>query len=219
MVVTPRAYAANVCSLCDRWEAKTGGGTLHAPGPVAQFGSAAPWHGEGRRFKSGQVHPYANKSDTLGYTLGGLVAGEGSFLVLKRGVTFRGTTVERLKFSFQLSLVTLDRPLLQTLRAFLGAGSIYDAPARNERWQPVSTLNITSERAHLDRTIPFAERYLLASAKRHQFESWRDRLFEYRATRPTQWGRGRSTCSIDACDKPVRGRGLCRSHYYQVTGY
>ena len=34
-----------------------------------------------------------------------------------------------------------------------------------------------------------------------------------------EWGKGLSTCSVEGCDRPVRGRGLCRRHYYRATGY
>ncbi len=32
-------------------------------------------------------------------------------------------------------------------------------------------------------------------------------------------GKGPSGCSEFGCDRPVRGRRLCRSHYYRATGY
>ena len=57
------------------------------------------------------------------------------------------------------------------------------------------------------------------SAKRDQFDRWREEFDTYERAHPTQWGRGPSTCSEPGCHKPVRGRGLCRSHYYRATGY
>ena len=41
---------------------------------------------------------------------------------------------------------------------------------------------------------------------------------EYEARFPSNWGTGPSPCAIAGCDKPVRGRGLCRAHYYAATG-
>jgi hypothetical protein len=72
---------------------------------------------------------------------------------------------------------------------------------------------------HKARTIPFAEACILPSAKRDQFVDWRDALCRYEIERPTQYGRGPSICSEPACREVVRGRGLCRRHYYRATGY
>ena len=72
---------------------------------------------------------------------------------------------------------------------------------------------------HREATIAFAERYLLPSAKRDQFEQWRAEMDEYLQAHPSRWGLGPSRCSQPGCEKPVRGRGLCRAHYYRATGY
>jgi hypothetical protein len=117
-------------------------------------------------------------------------------------------------------MATRDRPLLEAARAVLGYGSISDAPRRRPEWQPITTFNIASRKAHRAATIPFAERYLRPCAKRDQFELWRDALISYEAeTASHRPKRGRSICRIPGCDKPVRGRMLCRSHYYRETGY
>jgi hypothetical protein len=60
------------------------------------------------------------------------------------------------------------------------------------------------------------EEFLVAGHKRAQFLDWRRRLDRYAAEHPP---RMRSICSVDGCQRFVRGRGLCRSHYYQATGY
>jgi len=125
----------------------------------------------------------------------------------------------RPRFVFEMSMATRDRPVLEALRSFLGYGSIGDRPARRANWQPMSTFSIASLRAHRAATIPFAERFLLPCAKKAQFERWRDALISYEAMRPSRYGMGRSPCSAPGCDKPVRGRRLCRSHYYRATGY
>jgi hypothetical protein len=44
-------------------------------------------------------------------------------------------------------------------------------------------------------------------------------LYSYDALRPSRHGKAPSSCSVDGCGRPVRGRGLCRSHYYRATGY
>jgi hypothetical protein len=151
----------------------------------------------------------------LGHFLGGFVAGEGSFFVTSSSrARVDGTRATR--FMFQVAVARRDRRLLETLQSFLGAGSIFDNPSRRAGWQPTSTLSIASLRAHHSATIPFADRYLLASAKRRQFAAWRARLEEYDTNRSR---RTRSRCSAPGCDGLVRGRGLCRAHYYRATGY
>jgi hypothetical protein len=113
-------------------------------------------------------------------------------------------------------MASRDRPLLEALRDHLGHGSLTDSPARRANWQPITTFAIVSMKVHHAATIPFAEQYLLPSAKRRQFENWRDAMLAYEKAHPP---RTRSICSEPGCDKFVRGRGLCRSHYYRVTGY
>ena len=92
-------------------------------------------------------------------------------------------------------------------------------PPRNPRHLDQVLLTVNSRRAHFAATIPFMEQYLLPSAKRVQYERWRDALVEHERAHPSKFGKGPSPCSEPGCDKPVRGRGLCRSHYYRATGY
>ena len=202
-----------MCSTCERYEACRAA-NLGPDGPVAQPGRAPAWHAGSREFESPQVH-----FDTLyGFTLGGLVAGEGSFCVTRKLPPATDGSV-RLRFVFKVTMASRDRALLEDLRDFLGYGSIDDQPARKPHWQPTSTFTIGSIRGHRMATIPFAEQYLLASAKRRQFERWRDAMDSYEVAKPTRWGKGPSRCSEPGCDGPVRGQGLCRSHYYRATGY
>ena len=153
----------------------------------------------------------------IGFTLGGLVAGEGSFIVTTRGTLADGA--QNLRFVFQVSLATRDRSQLDALRHFLGYGSVYEQPPRRNGHQPMSVFTIASRKGHHAATIPFAERFIPMSEKRRQFELWRDALLSWEIERPTQYGKGRSPCSVPGCDRPVRGRMLCRSHYYRATGY
>jgi hypothetical protein len=117
---------------------------------------------------------------------------------------------------FSVAVAQRDRNLLEGLQTFLGAGCIYDRPRRKAHWQPVSTFCIASRKANLQRVVPFADRFLLPGAKRRQYEPWRDSLRAYVTAHPP---RRRSVCSKEGCDGLVRGRGLCRSHYYRATGY
>lgn len=79
---------------------------------------------------------------------------------------------------------------------------------------------MSSNKAHFAATIPFAERFLPPwSHKRAQFEEWRAALLEYEEAHPQVRKRGPSPCRVPGCEKPVRGQGLCRSHYHRVTGH
>jgi len=154
----------------------------------------------------------------VGFTLGGFVAGEGSFIATPKRPPFQDGT-ERWRFVFSVTVATRDRPLLEALRAFLGFGSIRDVPPARAGYEPESSYRVASLRAHHAATIPFAERFVLPSAKRNQFDAWREKLYRQECEHPNRYGKGASPCSIPGCDKPVRGRMLCRSHYYRATGY
>jgi hypothetical protein len=120
---------------------------------------------------------------------------------------------------FAIAVAQRDRHLLEALACFLGEGRIIDRPRRRSHHEPISELSISSAQAHRRATIPFAERFLLPCRKREPFEAWRDAFDDYLRDRPSRWGRGPSPCSEPGCSKPVRGRGLCRIHYYRATGY
>ncbi len=150
--------------------------------------------------------------------LAGFVAGEGSFIVTTRQPPHKDGT-PRLRFVFQVAIADRDLALLERLREALGFGSIHLHQPKARHHQRQAILTIASVKAHRASTIPFFERILLPSAKRRQFELWRDALELWDSQRPSQYGKGSSACSVDGCEKPVRGRGLCRSHYYRATGY
>jgi hypothetical protein len=153
----------------------------------------------------------------VGHILGGVVAAEGSFWSSRLPPRADGS--ERKRFAFSVTLASRDRALLEALQNFLSAGSIRDAPAGKAHWQPTSTFAIVGHRDHHRATIPFALTFLAPSAKREQFDRWLNDLVAYEAAHPSRWGQGRSQCSVPGCEGLVRGRGLCRSHYYQATGY
>jgi hypothetical protein len=157
---------------------------------------------------------------SIGFVLGGFVAGEGSFFTARRSERFARDGSQRLRFVFQVAVAERDLGMLVALRAFLGCGSIH-RQVRGDRPDhlPIVTFTVKSNRAHRARTIPFAREFLLPSAKRDQLERWVERLDAYERDRPTRYGRGPSGCSVAGCERPVRGRGMCRSHYYRATGH
>lgn len=206
-----------MCSVCERLsDDRDVADTLSSLfGPVTQSGRVSPWHGGSRGFKSLQVHQA--EVESLGFMLGGLVAGEGSFCVARVRSAYADGS-ERMRFVFGITMASRDGALLEQLQAFLGCGSINDRAPAKRGWQPTSSFVVTSQRAHLQFVIPSADRYVLASAKREQFLRWKEALFTYRALHPNRWGAGRSTCRVEGCKQPTRGQGLCRSHY-RATGY
>jgi hypothetical protein len=153
------------------------------------------------------------------WALGGLVAGEGSFSITRSTPEPRRDGTVRLRFVFELTMANRDRALVEALRGRLGVGSIRVIAPRSSGHLVCVRYTVNSRRAHFLATIPFMERYLLPSAKRIQYERWHDALIEHEAAHPSKWRKGPSPCSETGCDKPVRGRGLCRSHYYRATGY
>jgi len=128
-----------------------------------------------------------------------------------------GTT--RLRFVFSVSMAERDRALIEALQTTLGVGSIQVRPPRDPKHLAQVLITVSGRRSHHRATIPFMERFLLPCAKRRQFERWRDALYAHERAHPSRYGTGPSPCSVAGCEKPVRGRGLCRGHYYRATGY
>jgi hypothetical protein len=152
-------------------------------------------------------------------TLAGVVAGEGSFVVTRNTPPLFADGTPRLRFVFAVSMAQRDARLLHALRSLLGVGSIHTRPAERAHWQPMTTYSIASRRAHHAVTIPFFDEHLLPCAKRDQFDLWCQALTSYEVLRPSRYGKGPSRCSVAGCGDAVRGRTLCRRHYYRATGY
>jgi hypothetical protein len=112
-----------------------------------------------------------------------------------------------------------DAAVVVALRDFIGTGSIARLAPRRATWQPTVSYSVTGRRGVRDHVIPFCDTFLIASAKHTQYVRWRYAFREYEQHFPSKWGSGPSPCAIDGCNKPVRGRGLCRAHYYEATGY
>lgn len=152
-----------------------------------------------------------------GFFFGGLIAAEGWFSVT-RALPPRLDGSVPLKFVFGVTMAARDRALLTELRAMIGFGSVNDEPPKRAGWEATATLRVSSRKAHFAATIPFMDEFLLPPArKRVQYEQWKSALVAYELERPRRVGR--STCREDGCEELVRGRGLCRSHYYRATGY
>src|SRR5581483_5297308 len=99
-----------MCTSCERIEAAIAAGILtHLPGPVAQL--VEHLNGIEGVARSSRVR------STLGglpFTLGGFVAGEGSFIITTRQPPFVDGS-PRLRFVFQVAVADRDRDLLEAL--------------------------------------------------------------------------------------------------------
>jgi hypothetical protein len=149
--------------------------------------------------------------------LAGVIAGEGCFTVSPLPPRIDGTP--RRRFRFVLTMADRDEAILEALRTCIGVGSMSHEPPRHLNCQPTATFSITGRKSLREALIPFCDRYLLATHKRTQYQRWREQFTAYEQRFPSNWGAGPSPCSVSGCDKPVRGRGLCRVHYYRETGY
>lgn len=209
-----------MCSTCVRFEAREAAATVGTlSGAVAQLVERLRGTQEvaSSNLVSSTLCCLITTIQLVGDTLGGLVAGEGSFVITRKVKPFANGS-PRKRFVFQLSMAARDRPLLVATRNFLGFGSITDHPRRRPEWQPMSTLTISSIKGHRHSLIPFCDAYLpKESAKWRQYAAWKHDLDEWDALHPSE--RVKGTCSEPDCDRPVRGRGVCRIHYYRLTGY
>jgi hypothetical protein len=212
-----------MCEVCVDFEARLSAGNLtNSFGAVAQLEERL--HGMEKVARSTRVSS-TNVVQALllswtyaGHFFGGLIAGEGSYIETRNGDHFVSGE-PRKRFVFSLTMASWDEPLVRGLQSFLGVGGVFSTPPRESHWQPTTTLRVQSHLANRQVVIPFSEGFLPPSNKRAQFRRWRDALNSYESAHPNRWGNGPSICSIAGCDRPVRGQGLCRRHYYRVTGY
>ena len=121
-----------MCSVCATFEERRiAAGTIAASyGAVAQL--VERFHG----MEEVAVSSTVSSTDLLalfhrcwrsiGSTLCGLVAGEGSFIVTQATPPRFADGAARKRFVFQVTMAKRDRPALEALRTFLGYGSIGD---------------------------------------------------------------------------------------------
>ena len=207
-----------MCVVCERLAARLGaGGNVPSPqdGAIAQL--VERFHGMEEVASSSLASSTSTPDASEPWMLGGFVAGEGCFTTGVQGTRFADGSPRR-KFVFTIKVARRDEALLERLGRHIGGAISHQTPVKAHH-QPLATLSVRSHLAHHRRTIPFMDRYLLPSAKRRQYDRWVAALVAYEAEHPPRWGRGPSSCSEAGCDGPVRGRGLCRAHYYRITGY
>ena len=210
-----------MCGACDRFEARRAGDkVVPFPWGCSSIGRARPWHGRGSasiRVSSTSIDVLVEAYRLAGAALGGVVAGEGHFGVTRKRPDF--TTGEA-----RLTIRVLGRdgdPRHGGARSAAEHPALRFDPGRTPtqpHWQPIAYFSITSQRAHHAAVIPFADRYLVPGAKRDQFERWRSASYAYESFTRADMAVVPPR-AVPGCAEPVRGRGLCRRHYYRATGY
>ena len=207
-----------MCSTCADFEARVESGKVSAPyGAIAQL--VERFHGMEEvagSIPASSTTPRTSVAELAAF-FGGLVAGEGCFTSTEIRPPYRdGSRRRRFVFSVEMGD---DHVLLEGFHELLGAGSLCHIAPRRAGYRPTTRLSVSSNRKHLTTTVPFCDEHLLPSAKRTQYLRWRSALVEHLQAHPTRWGQGPSTCRVEGCPAPVRGRGLCRAHYYAETGW
>jgi hypothetical protein len=210
-----------MCTVCsDFADRRWAGRVVDSYGAIAQLEER--FHGmeevEGSIPSGSTTAGLAAAGPASPFALAGFVAGEGYFSVTRKLPPFRNGD-PRLRFVFGVQVALRDRSLLDALRSALGCGSVREAEPRRAHWQPAAVYSVGSIRAQRSSVIPFFSAHLIGSAKRHQFDLWVAALNSYEAMHPTRYGQGPSICRCDGCERPVRGQGPCRSHYYELTGH
>jgi hypothetical protein len=139
-------------------------------------------------------------TDEVAAFIGGFVAAEGNFRAVG----------QRPRFAFAVGLGAADSQSCEALYAFFGVGSIHRRARRREQCDDEVTFQVQGLRDLVDVVVPFMDYHLPPSHKRDQYQRWRQELLTY-------WdykARRRRPCSVEGCDAPSRGFGLCRHHYY-----
>src|SRR5436190_23140378 len=104
-----------MCSTCDRFAARQAAASVSGPsGAVARL--VERLHGMQEVASSILV---SSTLRAIGFTLGGVIAGEGSFIVTTALPPFVDGT-ERLRFVFEMTMATRDRAVLEALKSVLG---------------------------------------------------------------------------------------------------
>lgn len=141
-------------------------------------------------------------TDAWAAFVGGFVAAEGTFT--RSGRSFR----------FGVGLAAADASMCHQMHRLLGVGGVYVSPRRQPHYDDEVSYHVRRTRDLVEVVVPFMDAHLPASHKRRQYEAWRATLFdhwEYHA-------RLRRPCSVPGCERPRRGKGLCRAHYYALYG-
>lgn len=137
----------------------------------------------------------------VGSFIGGFVAAEGCF-------TWNG---DRL-FMFEVALGATDAGMVELMHEFFGVGRVGFGRRRKAHYDDETYLHVRKTQDLVEVIVPFMDEHLPPSYKREQYEAWRAALldhWEHRASR-------RRPCTVAGCDRPQKGRGVCRHHYFAL---
>jgi hypothetical protein len=112
--------------------------------------------------------------------LGGFVAAEGTFT---HALLDGGSKGPRPTFTFAVGLGAADHEMCELYRAFLGVGRVRWYRRRQPHYDDEVVFAVRAFRDLIDVVVPFMDRHLPPSHKRTQYETWREQLLEYDATR------------------------------------
>jgi hypothetical protein len=110
-----------------------------------------------------------------------VLAGESGFWIRERRER-RADGSARGRFVFDVLMADRDADLLHDLQRTLRVGRVRMIPPRRAGWLASAQLRITARADNVERVVPFADRYLLPSAKRDAFLAWRAELLRERPT-------------------------------------
>ena len=134
--------------------------------------------------------------------IAGFVAGEGTF-------THNGRN-----FTFAVALGETDAGACELMHAFFGVGHVYHYPRRQPHYDDEVVFQVRKTGDLVNVIVPFMDEHLPMSYKRIQYLEWRVNVIDYWEHRMKR----RRPCTVDGCDRPQKGRGVCRPHMYEFYG-
>lgn len=121
---------------------------------------------------------YPVSDDEFANYICGFVDGEGSF-------NYTHDKTGYIMFRFAIELVEADREILESIRDFLGVGTIYDAESRDDSWQDKVQYTVYDADSLARTIIPFFKHYgLRAEQKQAQFEEFSEQFHDYHGIEP-----------------------------------
>ncbi len=152
-----------------------------------------PKYAYGRRSKGITIPPFPQHIDreAFSYWLSGFVAGEGCFLLNPRKTDTSPIAV------LEIGVREDERPILETIRSFFGAGNIYqNRAARALPGKPHHHSSVHYRVSDCELLVsiimPHFEKYHLLAKKQHDFDVWRKGVFLIHSVSQRSWARSLS---------------------------